>query len=197
MNALALFAILPASASLYFFVFWHWFDYWRRHRAQTYTVLLGTVLATAVALYACRNAVLVGRIAMPVYAQAIGWAIIVLAIALGTIADRQIGFRVRSFLPFFDERGRIELTTTGAYAVVRHPIYAAGIAFQLGATLVTGYPAVAVSCAVLAIGATWFTRQEERRLIGLLDDPAAYEHYRNQVPALLPRLGRRRPSAAR
>jgi protein-S-isoprenylcysteine O-methyltransferase Ste14 len=45
---------------------------------------------------------------------------------------------------------------------------------------------------VLAAGALWFTRQEERRLVALLDDPAAYERYRRRVPALLPRITRGR-----
>ena len=44
---------------------------------------------------------------------------------LGFAADRQIGIRVRLFTPFFDRHGRIELKTTGAYGIVRHPIYAA------------------------------------------------------------------------
>jgi len=37
----------------------------------------------------------------------------------------------------------------------------------------------------------WFTRQEEARLVALLDDPTEYDRYRARVPALLPRLGRR------
>jgi len=55
----------------------------------------------------------------------------------GTVADRQIG--LRSFMPFLDDDGRIQLKTTGAYGVVRHPIYASGIGFQLGVLLVTGF----------------------------------------------------------
>jgi protein-S-isoprenylcysteine O-methyltransferase Ste14 len=100
-------------------------------------------------------------------------------------------------MPFFEDHGRIELITTGAYGVVRHPIYATGVGFQLGALLVTGYPAIAVASVVFAAGATWFTRQEERRLIELLDDPATYDRYRARVPALWPwpRPRRRRPEA--
>ena len=51
---------------------------------------------------------------------------------------------------------------------------------------------MAIALAVFALGAVWFTRQEERRLIALLADPAAYERYRARVPALLPRFGRAR-----
>jgi protein-S-isoprenylcysteine O-methyltransferase Ste14 len=129
-----------------------------------------------------------GRLHPPAWMQATGWAVVVVASAFGTVADRQIGLRVRSFTPFFETHGRLELKTSGAYGVVRHPIYAAGIADQLGIFLVTGYPVVAVACVVLALGAQWFTRQEEARLVALLDDPAEYERYRERVPALRPRL---------
>jgi protein-S-isoprenylcysteine O-methyltransferase Ste14 len=128
---------------------------------------------------------------------ALGWVIVVAASAVGTVADRQIGFRVRSFTPFFEEHGRLELRTSGAYGLVRHPIYAAAIAFQLGIFLVTGYPVVAVACVVLALGAQWFTRQEEARLVALLDDPTQYERYRERVPALLPRIRRGSGGAGR
>jgi protein-S-isoprenylcysteine O-methyltransferase Ste14 len=57
--------------------------------------------------------------------------------------------------------------------------------------LVTGELAIAAACAVLTLGALWFTRQEERRLVPLLEDPAEYERYRARVGALLPRLRRR------
>lgn len=187
MKVLAAIAMLPAGATFYFFVFWTWFDFWRRHPALALTMMLGTFAALAIAIgvsdIAFRYAV-----AMPQPARVAGWLVIAIVTVFGTIADRQIGLRVRTFMPFFEEQGRIELKTTGAYAVVRHPIYASGIGFQLGAFLVTGYLAILVSCLVFTLGALWFTRQEERRLAKLLDDPAEYERYRARVGALVPRV---------
>src|SRR5262249_22319828 len=133
-----------------------------------------------------RGVVFAGAVDLPGWARGAGWATIAAATAFGTVADRQIGFRVRSFMPFFYARGKIELRTTGAYAVVRHPISPSGIWFQLGASLAPGAPPVLVACAVSAAGATWFTRREEERLVALLDEPAAYARYRERVPALLP-----------
>jgi protein-S-isoprenylcysteine O-methyltransferase Ste14 len=185
-RATALIAIVPACASLYFPVFWLGFGFWRRHRALTYTFMLGTVYGTAAAVYVWRAPLLSPAIEVPAAVQALGWAVVLAALGLGTIADRQIGLRVRAFTPFFEEAGRIRLITTGAYGVVRHPIYAAGVWFQLGAFLVSGALAVAAAGAVLAVGACWFTRQEERRLLALLEDPAAYAQYRARVPALIP-----------
>jgi len=72
---------------------------------------------------------------------------------------------------------------------------AAAIGYQLGVFLVTGYLAVAVALAVFALGALWFTRQEEQRLLELIDDPHEYELYRRRVPALIPRCRRARGSS--
>jgi len=193
MRYLAIIAIIPAGASLYFFVFWRWFGFWRRHWALTYLLMTGTFAALGTGAWLGRAVVLAGRLDLPPWVTWIGWAVIALSIGFALVANHQLGVRVRAFVPFFEEHGRIELVTTGAFAVVRHPLYAGGVVFQLGALLVTGYPAIAGSAAVLAAGAVWFTRQEERRLLELLDDPAAYERYRARVPALLPWPRPRRP----
>jgi protein-S-isoprenylcysteine O-methyltransferase Ste14 len=185
---LAVFAIVPACATFYFFVFWTWFDFWRRHAALTYTFLLGTVIASAIVAYMLRDPLLEPRIDPPLAAQVVGWAVVAASAVLGTVADRQLGIRIRSFAPFFETNARIALRTTGAYGVVRHPIYAAGIWLQIGATLITGCFAVAIAALVLGFGAWWFTRQEERRLLEILEDPAAYSTYRARVPALFPRF---------
>ncbi|TML42599.1 MAG: isoprenylcysteine carboxylmethyltransferase family protein [Actinobacteria bacterium] len=187
---LAWMAVLPAAATLYFFVFWRWFEFWRRRRTLTYVMLLGSFGGVGALVAVLHRWTFAGRLHPRAGMAALGWVIVVAASAVGTVADRQIGFRVRSFTPFFEEHGRLELKTSGAYGRVRHPIYAAAIAFQLGSFLVTGYPMVAVACVVLALGAQWFTRQEEARLVALLDDPTQYERYRERVPALLPRIRR-------
>ena len=186
LRILAASAIVPAGATLNFLLFWSFFDFWRRHRALTYVMMLGDLALIGVLLYVFRRLVFAARIDAPVILQALGWALIVASGVLGFVADRQIGIRVRSFTPFFEEQGRIRLVTSGAYGVVRHPIYAAGLYYQLGATFVTGYVAVAAAFVVLALGAAWFTRREEERLVGLLEDRDAYDRYRARVPALFP-----------
>lgn len=191
LRATALVAIVPAGATLYFFVFWSWFDFWRKHRVLTYGFMLGTLGGLGACVYILRGWVLSPAIEMPILMQGLGWIFVGLANLLGFVADRQIGIRVRSFAPFFEPRGRIQLKTTGAYGIVRHPIYASGVWFQLGVFLMTGYLAVAVAWVVFTLGALWFTRQEERRLGALLDDPEEYDRYRERVPALFPRFRRR------
>lgn len=187
---LALFAILPAGATLYFFAFWRGFDFFRKHRVLTYVFFLGTFVVLGAAVEALRALTFAGQLAMPLWAQWIGGAVLVASTLFGTLGHRQIGLHVRTFAPFFEQHGRIELQTAGAYGVVRHPIYASGSWFQLGAFLITGYPAVLVSWVIFTLGALWFTRQEEMRLVQLLDDPGAYERYRARVPALFPRFSR-------
>jgi protein-S-isoprenylcysteine O-methyltransferase Ste14 len=183
---LAATAVLPAGATFYFFIFWRWFDHWRRHQVATYVLVGATFVALGVGAYLLRASLLALAIVPPAWLQAAGWAVLACSSGLGFVADRQIGLRVRSFTPFFEERGRLTLRTSGAYAVVRHPIYASGIGYQLGALLVTGSLPVAIALAIFALGAAWFTRQEEQRLVALLDDPTEYERYRARVPALIP-----------
>jgi protein-S-isoprenylcysteine O-methyltransferase Ste14 len=186
MRALATIAILPVGASVGFALFWPWFSWWRRHQGLFYGLMVGMLMAVGTTVVAFREDVFGVQVEMPWPVVAVGWAIIAAATVFGTIADRQIGIHVRAFVPFFEDHGKIELVTTGAYAVVRHPIYAGGIAFQLGVALATGYAAVAVAFAVFAASAVWFTREEERRLVALLRDPEAYARYKARVPALFP-----------
>lgn len=185
-RTLAFIAILPIGATIYFFFFWKGFEFWRRHRVLTYGMMAATFVGVGVLADALEQWTFGGRISMPVWVQSVGWGTIAFATIFGWVADRQIGFRVRSFTPFFQRHGHIQLKTTGAYGTVRHPIYAAGLVFQFGIFLVTGYPSVLFAWAVFGFGAIWFTRQEERRLIELLDDPTEYERYRARVPALFP-----------
>jgi protein-S-isoprenylcysteine O-methyltransferase Ste14 len=191
LRALAILATFPAGATPYFYCFWRWFDFWRRHVFLTFALMLGMIGGLIVALVVLRERVFGPALAMPWPVRSVGWALIATTFVLAVIADRQLGIRVRSFMPFFEPDGRIELRTTGAYGVVRHPIYAAGIGYQIGAFLVTGYLAITIAAAILALGALWFTRQEEHHLVALLEDPTDYDRYRARVPALLPRLRRR------
>jgi protein-S-isoprenylcysteine O-methyltransferase Ste14 len=182
--------LFAAGAPAYFFVFWHWFDFWRTRWTLWCGMLLTTFGCVAAIEFALRRWMWAGRLDFPIWVRAIGWGFIGIVSIFGAVADRQIGIRVRSFRPFFEHRGRLDLKTTGAYGVVRHPIYAAGGGFLVGGFLVSGYPSVIVFWLIYTLGAVWFTGQEERRIVALLDDPAEYDRYRARVPALFPRLRR-------
>lgn len=185
-RALAIAALVPPAASLYFPLFWCALPFWRRHAALAYVMMLATIAAVLAIAIVWRDPLLAPAIEPPLALQIAGWAIVAASFVLGTIADRQLGLYVRSFAPLFEERGRIELRTTGAYAIVRHPIYAAGAWFQLGMLLVTGALSIAIALVVFVAGAAWFTRREERQLRELLADPAAYDRYRARVGGLIP-----------
>jgi protein-S-isoprenylcysteine O-methyltransferase Ste14 len=182
---LGLSGIAQAAATIFFAAFWLGFDYWRRHRVAAYTMIFGTLIGFTAIVWWQRAWVLQWRADLPAWVQGIGVVVLAISCAFAFVADRQLGFHIRSFAPYFVDE-KIALRTTGAYAVVRHPIYAGGIAWQLGVLLVTGYAAVGAATLVFGLGALWFTRQEERRLIGALEDPGAYDRYRARVPRLLP-----------
>jgi protein-S-isoprenylcysteine O-methyltransferase Ste14 len=99
-----------------------------------------------------------------------------LGAALGVWAARTLG---RSFTPFPAPRG--DLVAAGPYRRVRHPVYAAGLLFFLGVSLVTG-PLAIVLTAALAVLWSLKLRVEERFLS---ERYPAYEEYCERVPARL------------
>jgi protein-S-isoprenylcysteine O-methyltransferase Ste14 len=175
-------------APVLFGAVWRWFDFFRRRPLLFYAYFAMILGVSAVATVLLRRPLFGPRFAPPAVVQAIGWILVAVSCGFGFVADRQIGWYVRSFLPFFGGPGsrRIELKTGGAYGVVRHPIYAAGGVFQLGVFLLTGYWSVLAGAVVFTAGATRFTKHEEEQLMALLDDPSEYERYRARVPALFP-----------
>jgi protein-S-isoprenylcysteine O-methyltransferase Ste14 len=90
-------------------------------------------------------------------------------------------------------RSQHELITDGPYRWVRHPFYLATLCLVLGMSLLTA------SSMLLAVGLLVFTllmlrsHREEEHLVARFGD--AYLNYRQDTPALVPRLGRRLPRA--
>lgn len=80
------------------------------------------------------------------------------------------------------------LVATGAYAIVRHPIYAGICCALLGTGLVLNRWLAVVGIAVILIGIARKLRMEERLLADCFG--ARYQAYRNRAPCLFPRLPR-------
>ncbi len=104
----------------------------------------------------------------------------ILVVAGGAIAVWSARALGRSLTPFPRPLGS-GLVTRGPFAVVRHPIYAGGLAFFVGYGLLTSIPALA---AAVLLGLLWAAkvRVEER----LLD--AVYEGYADYRRAVRWRL---------
>jgi protein-S-isoprenylcysteine O-methyltransferase Ste14 len=82
-----------------------------------------------------------------------------------------------------------ELITTGAYRLVRHPIYTAMFGMLLGTALaVSTWWALLAGSAVFLAGTSIRIRVEERLLTAEFGD--AYRNYAATVPALIPRWRR-------
>jgi protein-S-isoprenylcysteine O-methyltransferase Ste14 len=81
------------------------------------------------------------------------------------------------------------LVTSGPFALVRHPIYAAMGAILVATGIVLSrWPAFAVALALFAVGTAIRVRAEERLLAATFG--ARFDEYRARVPAVLPwRLG--------
>src|SRR5688500_4098619 len=95
-RVIALIAVIPAAATLYFAVLWSRFAWWRRHAVLAYAMMLGTLGGAAVAVLVWRDAVLAHGFTPPTIMSVVGWALVLIALLFGTVADRQLGFYVRS-----------------------------------------------------------------------------------------------------
>ena len=79
------------------------------------------------------------------------------------------------------------LVRSGPYAVTRHPIYTGILIAFLGSAMVyDASPQALLGLALVAFGFALKLRQEERFLTQRFGD--AYEEYRAEVPALVPRV---------
>src|SRR5262245_43361890 len=101
MRALAIFGMISAGATLWFFIFWHWFEYWKRYPVQTYALVLGTFVTIAIVMTVWRDVILTHAIAFPLVVRLLGWVLVapVAAALLGFVANQQIGIWVRWFMP--------------------------------------------------------------------------------------------------
>ena len=90
----------------------------------------------------------------------------------------------------FEAQRRRRLATTGVYAYVRHPQYAAFIVIMLGFLLQWPTLLTLAMFPVLVIMYVQLARSEEQDAIAGFGDE--YRRYMTRIPALFPRLQRRR-----
>jgi protein-S-isoprenylcysteine O-methyltransferase Ste14 len=78
------------------------------------------------------------------------------------------------------------LVTTGIYARVRNPLYAAHLCTVLGWAIGTGLVVVYAFAAFYLVTLIWMLPREEQELRGRFGEP--YGEYLRRVPRLIPRL---------
>ena len=103
----------------------------------------------------------------------------------GVLAVRGIVDLGGNLTPFPKPRGGAGLVDTGAYGLVRHPIYGGLILGAFGWGLLTASPASLAGAAILLGFFDLKSRREEAWLVERLD---GYERYRDRTRRLLPWL---------
>lgn len=114
-----------------------------------------------------------------VAAYAIGTTLLALGLVLLASAGLRLG---ASLTPFPTPREGQQLTTAGAYALARHPMYGGGILIALGWTIIFASVVGLGLTLVLAIFLDLKARREEVWLSESLDD---YDAYRIRTPRRL------------
>lgn len=114
-----------------------------------------------------------------VAADAVGATLLALGLLLLVSAGLQLG---ASLTPFPAPRAGQKLTTTGPYALARHPMYGGGILIALGWTIIFASIIGLGLTLALALFLDLKARREEVWLSERLDD---YEAYRKRTPRKL------------
>jgi protein-S-isoprenylcysteine O-methyltransferase Ste14 len=109
-----------------------------------------------------------------------GWSLLALGLVLAARAVWHLG---ASLTPLPEPMPSAELVTTGAYSRCRHPLYQAVVVCSLGVTLALGSLLHLALLLLLSAVLSGKARREERRLLELHPDYAAY---RAGTPAILP-----------
>lgn len=128
-----------------------------------------------------------GRLPPHPVATLAGLALAGAGLALHLWARRTLG---PSWSATIGVRAAQRVIDRGPYGAVRHPLYVAIVLLAAGSFL--AHPSLAAGCLAggLVAGVVLKMRREERMLHATLGE--AYARYARRVPALWPRLGRRR-----
>ncbi|WP_057937087.1 methyltransferase family protein [Algoriphagus resistens] len=95
-------------------------------------------------------------------------------------------YSLKRFLEFTTAPLDEPLKTTGLYSKVRHPLYAGLILIFLGYFLVAGTLSSAIHLGCLLLYLPFGIYFEEKNLVAQFGE--AYQNYRSEVPALIPRF---------
>ncbi|MGO9640583.1 MAG: methyltransferase family protein [Candidatus Acidiferrales bacterium] len=177
---LVLFAELPVP--LYWLILHPGAGFWRRRlRAAFWIAGLTAWTVGGVLLFLFRKELLAST-PPRVWQIAAGLSLIAVEFFAFLIVERQLG--TRRLVGHAELTRGGELETSGLYARIRHPRYAAMFCAMLGACLIAGTPRLWLVAAVW-----WFVQLgvialEEREMMGRFGP--AYAEYRRRVPAFLP-----------
>jgi protein-S-isoprenylcysteine O-methyltransferase Ste14 len=119
-------------------------------------------------------------VAWPPVVRLLGWGLLALGLVLAALAVWDLG---ASLTPLPEPMASAELVTTGAYSRCRHPLYQAVVVCSLGVTVALGSLLHLALLLLLSAVLSGKARREERRLLDLHPDYAAY---RARTPAILP-----------
>jgi len=157
--------------------------FWRRHVRAGYAVAIVTGWGSGSALAWLYGSRLLNAAAVPAPMKWAGAALIAFDVWVILQVERHLG--AHRMVGQAELTGGGEMKLDGIYARVRHPRYAAMLISTLGACLMAARPLMWCIAAVWAAVVGLMVRAEERELVARFG--AAYEEYRQRVPALVPR----------
>lgn len=157
--------------------------WWKGARGEWLVVL--QVGLIALVLFGPRTWPEIGvtALSLPTAASAVGFALMVAGAGLLFVGIASLGRRNITPLPYPREEG--ELAETGAYRLVRHPMYGGGVMFAFGWTIWVRGPLTLVYALALFVFVDFKSRREERWLRAKFP---GYGRYAARVRRLIPFL---------
>lgn len=178
--AVVLFLDLPIP--LYWFILHPQVGFWRRHVRAAFAFAGLLAWGTVTALLVTMHERLFASPGAPVWARAVGLALIAMNVYILIRVERELGSS--RLVGHAELKGSGELATRGLYARVRHPRYAGMMLSVLGACLLAGTLLlwlVAAAWWLLVLAAVSLEERELRARFG-----ATYVAYSHRVPRFLP-----------
>lgn len=179
-------ALVSTAAPIYFYFLWQNLSFWQKQKpSKAYLTGLAIVILVLIFFYLLQPSWQDTIIGFSSWVKILGWALITLVVIIFAIAQYQIGFADRAFLPHLTG-GKTDLIRTGLYGLVRHPMYSGLPLFIFGTFLATGYVVVLIPFIVLISTVGLFSSWEEEKMIEMLGD--TYKDYQKEVPKFFPKI---------
>lgn len=187
-----LLVVAVPPAILFWLLIHPWATFWRRLGPVVTYSLAGIAYAVvALLLYGLRDTLLGRDLGTRWPLVACGGALYALTVWLDALCRKHLKTTALLGAPEVSERAYPgHLFRDGIYGVVRHPRYVGVILGTLALALVANYVGVYLVLSVCLLGLYPVILLEERELVHRFGRD--YEEYRLQVPAMIPRLPRRR-----
>jgi len=174
--------VLPV---MYVFI-WKFLGFWRKHKVMFYMFCAAVLGGTFTFFYLTVNDWILWYNPFPQLVQIVGLLLFAVSFIVIRISHHHLDLKTILFYSALSQKHQ-NLTTTGIYRIVRHPIYSMIPILIFGSFLYTGEFMLIIPFAANLLLRWYYARLEEKYLMSVYDE--AYSAFRKATPnRFYPRL---------